>query len=490
MINFQTIHSRVLPDQHDVGIVHIGLGAFHRAHQGVYLEKVLSEQGGDWSIVSANIRSNYRLVDQLNAAGHRYHVVEYSDKETAKVREIRAIKEAIFTGTEDGRKALLKYLTASTTKIVTLTVTEKGYYLEPVSGRLLIDNPDIRHDLNPVNQPKTALGFIVQALKQRKDQGIEAFTVLSCDNMPHNGVRAKQAAVEFAKVKDEAFAKWIEKNVAFPSTMVDRIVPAVSPADIEMIYADTGLNEPILVKTEHFSQWVIEDDFPLGRPDWETAGVQMVDDVANYEMMKLRMLNGSHSLLAYLGSLAGFKTVSEAMQDESIRAFLDFYMRQEVAPTLSSFSSEELEAYSEQLLQRFENTSLHHQLLQIAMDGSQKLPQRWLSTLLQLRDLKLPSTAIELGIAGWMSFVCHAAYGSQSINDPLESELFELSQNHRESSHDLVQSFLKRDDIFPSSLKENTALITRLADLINQIHSGTKIQQMMLSVIQNTRVER
>ncbi|WP_239543937.1 mannitol dehydrogenase family protein [Marinomonas foliarum] len=475
----QHINSQIDASKHDIGIVHIGLGAFHRAHQAVYLEQTLALHGGDWMIASANIRSNYSLVEQMNAAEHCYHVVEYADTSNANLREIKAIKNTFFCGSDEGREALLAQMTAPATKVVTLTVTEKGYYLAPSTGELLVGAPEIQHDMASPSQPKTALGLILESLKQRRAQGLSAFTVLSCDNMPHNGIRAKGAVVALAKGQDDEFAQWIEKNVAFPNSMVDRIVPAVSEQDLAMIKADTGISEPTVVKCEQFSQWVIEDHFPAGRPQWESAGVQMVDDVSSYEMMKLRMLNGSHSLLAYLGSIAGFKSVADAVQDKDIRAFLEHYMMQEVAPTLPSFSQTEIAIYCQQLLARFENDSLQHQLKQIAMDGSQKLPQRWLTGLTELQAQALAAPAIELGIAGWIAFLCDAEQGQQSINDPLETVLFETVNRYRDDSVSLVGTLLQRNDIFPSSLVKNEALQVRLVGLVDELLAGAKVQSLM-----------
>lgn len=485
MTNIQRINSQIEPSLHDVGIVHIGLGAFHRAHQAVYLEQTLALHGGDWMIASANIRSNHKLVEQMQAAGHRYHVVEYADTSNANLREIKAIKNTFFCGSDEGREALLSKMTAPATKIVTLTITEKGYYLAPSTGELLLDAQEIQHDMAYPSQPKTALGLILESLKVRRAQGLAAFTVLSCDNMPHNGLRAKGAVVALAKVQDDEFAQWIEQNVAFPNSMVDRIVPAVSDQDLAMIKVDTGISEPTVVKCEQFSQWVVEDHFPAGRPHWESAGVQMVEDVSSYEMMKLRMLNGSHSLLAYLSTIAGFKTVADAMQDKDIRAFLEHYMMQEVAPTLPSFKHSELATYCQQLLSRFENDSLQHQLKQIAMDGSQKLPQRWLSGLTELQGKHLKAPAIELGIAGWITFLCHAEQNQQSINDPLETELFTLVRRHRNDGRRLIPALLQRKDIFPATLAQDQALLTRLASVADGLLAGTKVQSLMRSAFQN-----
>jgi len=485
-MNIQQIPSAIDPSQHQVGLVHIGLGAFHRAHQAVYLEKTLAQHGGDWMIASANIRSNYQLVEQLKAANYSYPVVEYTDSQHLVVREIKAIKQAFFAKDQQERQRLLAQMSAASTKIVTLTVTEKGYYLSPSSGDLLLENPAVLHDIQHPDDPKTALGLIVNALKQRRAQGLPAFAVLSCDNMPHNGIRTKNAVLGMANAQDSSLATWIEAEVAFPSSMVDRIVPALSADDLQKIEADTGITTPTVVKCEAFCQWVVEDNFPLGRPQWESAGVQMVQDVSIYETMKLRMLNGSHSLLAYLGQLAGYQTVAHAMENTTIRAFLEHYMQQEVAPTLPTCKPQELMAYSQQLLTRFENDSLQHQLSQIAMDGSQKLPQRWLSGLIEQQQKQASSAATELGIAGWLFYIQQAAQQKTSINDPLEAELFALVLAQYSNSFELVSACLAQQDVFPPIMMTNRSLITRLASLFDALQRKGSLLDLMQSACRST----
>ncbi|SBS24735.1 Mannitol 2-dehydrogenase [Marinomonas spartinae] len=480
-MQINTIPSSLDPSKHQVGIVHIGLGAFHRAHQAVYGEQVLALHGGDWMIASANIRSNYQLVEQLNKANNQYQVIEYADSQHFTIRSIKAIKQTLFSGTKEGGLDLINTLVAPHIKIVTLTVTEKGYYLAPSTGALLVDNPDIQHDIASPDTPKTALGFIVVALKLRREKGMPPFTVLSCDNMPHNGKRTKNAVVALAHAQNPALAQWIESHVAFPSSMVDRIVPAVTPEDLADIERDTGISEPTVVKCEQFSQWVVEDHFPAGRPKWEDVGVEMVDDVAQYEMMKLRMLNGSHSLLAYLGSLAGYKTVAQAMQDEAIGRLLEGFMLKEVAPTLSGFPESMLTDYYQRLIARFKNDSLQHQLIQIAMDGSQKLPQRWLGTLVEQRGVFHKTPAIELGIAGWMAFIYLAEKAQRSINDPLESDLFNIMKQPNATASELVTACLSRDDIFPVEIRSDSDCVSRMVHYFSALINKTRVQELIHS---------
>lgn len=469
-MHINTVTSRVTPEQHQAGIVHIGLGAFHRAHQAVYIENTLAEFGGDWGLISANIRSNATLVKQLNDADNVFHVVEYADQNTATVREIRAIKEALFAGDATGRQVLVKRLADTHTKIVTMTVTEKGYFLSPATGQLQTDNADIQHDLANLESPKTIIGLLVQGLRLRREAGLEPFTVLCCDNMPHNGKRVQTAVVSFAQAFDAELAAWIEQQVAFPSSMVDRIVPAMTDADFAAIKQDTGIDSPTVVKCEQFSQWVVEDNFPQGRPQWDACGVQMVADVSAYEMMKLRMLNGSHSLLAYLGPIAGYETVAEAMTDGAIESFLRYYMMQEVAPTLTTFETQELEAYCNALIQRFTNDSLQHRLKQIAMDGSQKLPQRWLQGWSDLAQASLARNATELGIAGWMLHVMQSQQSNTPLNDPLEAALFEQVALAT-TTFEQVQSLLGNDDIFPAELAHDASLCERLSQRVTELQT-------------------
>lgn len=434
------------------GIVHLGLGAFHRAHQAVYLERYLSIHVGDWGLCSANIRANQTLVDQLSSSDCRYHVAEYSNRQQVAVREVKAIREALFAGSDTGRECLLVRMAAPATLIVTLTITEKGYYLEPSTDRLRTEDPAIQHDLNNPHTPRTAPGLLVEALNRRYQAGIAPFTVLSCDNMPHNGERTRAAVLALASRLNADLHDWIANKVCFPGSMVDRIVPAMTEADFRRLDTDLDCDDRAAVVCESFSQWVIEDHFSLGRPDWEQVGVQMVEDVTPFETMKLRMLNGSHSLLAYLGQLAGCRTVAEAMRKPAMVSFLRRYMQREAMPTLPGVEQDELLAYAERLLARFANDSLEHQLQQIAMDGSQKLPQRWLNGCQTLLDAGKSIDCTALGVAAWIMHVQQAYTSNTELNDPLAQRLLQLAEKHCGQPQSLLSAFLAQHDIFPGQL--------------------------------------
>ncbi|GHC38310.1 mannitol dehydrogenase family protein [Aidingimonas halophila] len=444
----------------DIGIVHLGLGAFHRAHQTVYLERYRQRTGdGEWGICSANLRGNVGLVDRLRTAGYRYHVAEYADSENVTLREIGVIEDTLFTGRdasgEWGRdlNSLLTRMSDANVRIVTLTVTEKGYFLSPAEGRLLDDDPLIAADIVSPEQPRTAPGILVAALARRRAAGLAPFTVLSCDNMPDNGRRTRAAVVQLAAMHDADLAEWIDRYVAFPGSMVDRIVPAMTDADAERLER-LGIEDPNAVVGEAFAQWVIEDDFPQGRPAWEADGVEMVDEVAPFETMKLRMLNGSHSLLAYLGALDGIETVFDAVNRDALVALLRQYMMNEAAPTLQMPAGTDLAAYTDSLLERFANDSLRHRLQQIAMDGSQKLPQRWLHGALARLEAGADVPCTTLGVAAWIRYTAGRNLNGKvhEVDDPLAVTFASLHETHGDDTESLVAAFLAVEAVFPPRL--------------------------------------
>ncbi|MDN3523193.1 mannitol dehydrogenase family protein [Halomonas ramblicola] len=473
-------HLPAAPQAGRIGIVHLGLGAFHRAHQAVYLERYRQRTGDTaWGVCSANLRASVGLVDGLREAGHRYHVAEYADSQTLTLREIGVIEETLFSGRDaEGRwgrdlEALLARLAAPGTRLVTLTVTEKGYFLNPASGELLADDPIIAADIATPTQPRTAPGILVEALARRREAGLPPFTVLSCDNMPDNGKRTRNAVIQLAERRDATLGEWIERQVAFPCSMVDRIVPAMTEADFARL-DELGVADPNAVVGEAFAQWVVEDDFPQGRPDWAADGVEMVADVAPFETMKLRLLNGSHSLLAYLGAPAGIETVFEAVSRDDLRALLRRYMLEEAAPTLAMPEGTDLAAYADSLLARFANDSLRHRLHQIAMDGSQKLPQRWLQGSLARREAGQATPCTALGLAAWIRYTAGRDRQGQpyAVDDPLAPRFAELHARHGQAPEALVTAFLAMDDVVPPALAADAvfaeAVLTAYRSLTEQ----------------------
>ena len=410
-------------DRADVqtGLVHLGIGAFHRAHQAVMTEKVLAAGDRRWGIVGASLRSPATR-DALRAQDWLYSVVE-RDAECEKVQVIGALRGVLVA--PESPAALVAALCDQHVKIVTLTVTEKGYCHAPATGDLDVANPEIRHDLMNRTVPKTALGFLVAAIGKRRSAGIGPPTLVSCDNLFANGRTLKRLLVQFASECEPELACFIEAEVACPNTMVDRIVPATTDADRRHVSELLGLEDAGPVVTEPFRQWVIEDYFPGGRPEWERGGAELVADVTPYELLKLRLLNASHSALAYLGAVAGHETVAEAMGDAGIARFVDALMQAEVAPVLSVPPSFDIAGYSLALLARFRNPALRHRTHQIAMDGSQKLPPRILGTVRGrlARDLTIDNLA--LVVAAWMRYVQGRDDRGRShqVQDPMAGEL-------------------------------------------------------------------
>src|SRR5436309_14901375 len=381
------------------GIVHLGLGAFQRAHQAMYTEAALNEGDCRWGIVGASLRSP-TVRDALKPQDGLYTLaVRGADGERLQV--IGAIKDVLVA--PGNSEALLDVLCDPSVMIVTLTVTEKGYCYDPATTALDEKHPDIVHDLADPMRPHTVPGFLVEALRRRRGAKISSFTVLCCDNLPHNGSTVAALVTRFAALRDPGLAGYIRNEVPFPSTMVDRITPATTPEDRAAISARLGLEDAAPVVTEPFSQWVIEDRFPEGRPDWSFAGAEFVTDVAPYENMKLRLLNGSHSTLAYLGYLAGYETVADTMKDENYRRLAAGVM-DDAATTLKMPPGVDVEAYKRALLERYENPALKHRTWQICMDGSQKLPQRLLGSIRERLAMGAPSNRLIMGVAGWMRY--------------------------------------------------------------------------------------
>jgi len=407
-------------------IVHIGFGAFHRAHQAVMTDRVLNQLGGDWGICEVSLHSA-GLLSSLRDQDHLFTVLE-KDGDTRTARIIGAVHESVIA-TVEGMDAVLEKLAEPQVAMVSLTITEKGYCIEPDSGKLDRHHPAIQADLRHPRQPTSVPGIVVEALHRRRQRGLAPFTLLSCDNIPGNGQVVKQAILGLAGARDPALAAWIEQYAAFPSTMVDRIVPAVTPEALDEVTALLGVEDPCAIACEPFIQWVIEDQFTAGRPDWQRVGAQFVNDVAPYEQMKLRMLNGSHSFLAWLGYLAGYQHISDCMADSDFRAAVAVLMFNEQAPTLSlDPKAVDIAEYGRRLQARFTNPTLRHRTWQIAMDGTQKLPQRMLDSVRWHITQGSAYPLLALGIAGWMRYVGgqNDAGETIEIRDPLSETLRRL----------------------------------------------------------------
>lgn len=446
--------SQVVP-----AIVHLGVGAFHRAHQAVMTDAVLASGDLGWGIVGAGLMTSGTR-DALAPQDGLYTLVERAAG-SEQLHVIGSVVE-VLGGAADLSLVLARMCDART-RIVSLTVTEKGYYLDPASGQLQLQAPAIQADLATPDAPKTILGLIVQALKHRKANGIPPFTVLSCDNLPSNGKTARAAVLAYAGEVDGELAAWIEARVSFPCSMVDRITPATTDADRAYVNEQLGLTDAWPIVTEQFVQWVIEDNFTMGRPDWTLGGAVFSNEIAAWEDMKLRCLNGAHSTLAYLGQLTGRETVADAMALPLITELLD-RLWVEVLEVLHAPAGVNPQDYVEQLKLRFCNPALKHRTAQIAMDGSQKLPQRLLATLRERIAAGLPSPALATAIAGWMHFAVKTAHTSGAVlNDPLSTDILAQARASHDSTA-IIDNLLGLDKIFGSDLKTHAGFKGEVLD--------------------------
>jgi fructuronate reductase len=443
-----------------IGIVHLGIGAFHRAQTAMFSDDALAIERADWGICGVSLRSA-EVRDRLVPQDGLYTAVEKSPGVTRR-RIIGSVREVLFLG--DQRDAVRTRLIEPETKIVSLTITEKGYGHDPATGELNRAHPDIAHDLAHPEQPRSAIGLIVAALDARRLSHGGAFTVLCCDNLPHNGALVRGLALAFAEARDAALPRWVADHASFPSTMVDRIVPATTDADIADNDAALGLHDAAPVIHEPFRQWAIEDNFVDGRPAWDRVGAELVADVAPFEAMKLRLLNGSHSALAYLGFLAGCDFIYQVAAEPEFVAYMRRMMATEVAPTLKVPQGVDLGSYQDALVQRFGNPALPHRTQQIAMDGSQKLPQRLLGTVRDNLAAGRYFDLLALAIAGWMRYVGGVDERGREIvvADPLASELSRIAARHRGEPAALARALLGIRAVFGDDLPANERFVAKV----------------------------
>lgn len=358
-----------------VGIAHFGVGNFHRAHQAVYLDRCLAAPGSEqWGILGIGISDGDAAQDKARRFAQQdglFTVTESDPSGTSTSRVIGSLVRYLHAPADP--EAVLAALSDPALRIVTLTITEGGYFTDERTGAFDTGATGIRHDAGH-EVPVTVFGYLVRALARRRDAGTAAFTVVSCDNLPGNGEITRRAVVGLAQLVDPQLASWIEGRAAFPSSMVDRVVPYVSGTDRDRLNAATGVDDLLPVATETYLQWVLEDHFPAGRPDLAAAGVQLTGDVTPYERVKLRLLNASHVLLAYPSLLIGHRVVHEAMADPAIRDLVDAFTTRDAIPLLEGTVDVDLTRYKDDVIERFGNPAINDQLLRIATDGAAKIP--------------------------------------------------------------------------------------------------------------------
>jgi fructuronate reductase len=441
------------------GIVHLGLGAFARAHLALYTEDALE---ADWGIMGVSLqRPDQR--DLLVPQDCLYTAVERGPG-VATTRVVTCLTGILVAPEDPG--AVLAAMSAARTRIVTLTITEKGYCHDPATGRLNLAHPTVAHDLANPQAPRGAVGFLVEALHRRRAAGLPPFTVLCCDNLPANGRVVARLVEAFAAQRDPALAAWIAAEGRFPCAMVDRIVPASTPADVAEVAALTGFEDAAPVIHEPFRQWVIEDHFVDGaRPHWEAGGAQFVAEVEPFEHMKLRLLNGAHSALAYLGYLGGHETIAETMADPGYAGFVERLWRDEIVPVVPPPPETDLLTYVAALKARFANPAIRHRTWQIAMDGSQKLPQRLLGTIRERLARDRPIPCLALVIAGWIRYVGGVDDQGAAIDvrDPMAETLRAVQADWPKDPDARVRAVLALEPIFGADLPAHAGFVAAVA---------------------------
>ncbi len=449
-----------------VGWAHLGCGAFHRAHQAEFADDLLAQGHLGWGLVGINLRAPDIGAALTPQDGLYLRVTRDGDHEEQRV--IGAIREAV-SADGDGAAAVRR-LADPAIRVVTLTITEKGYCHVPSTGALQADHPDIVHDCNPAAAPRSTPGVLAAALAARRAAGAPPLTLVSCDNVPGNGAVLRGAVLDFARMCDPALAEWIEGCTAFPDTMVDRIVPATADADYAAVAESLGVDDRGLVVGESFRQWVIQDRFAGDRPPWEAAGAEIVPDTRPFEAMKMRLLNGCQSALAYLGYLADCSHTSDAMASPALSDYAARLMRQETAPTLAMPPGVDVPAYQASVLRRLRNAAIRHRTWQIATDGSQKIAQRLLDPLRWHLARGRTAPLLALAVAGWMQFVSGRDLRGRGIDvsDPLASRLRGLADQAGAEAASLVGALLSVEEVFGTDLRGGVAeraIVSALASL-------------------------
>ncbi len=446
------------------GIVHIGVGGFHRAHQTIYTEDLFN-QGKDlaWGFCGVGVLPHdSRMRDVLKSQDCLYTLVERS-AQGDKARIVGSIANFLFA--PDNREEVLEKMAAPETRIVSLTITEGGYYLHAGTGAFDADHPDIRHDLSFPHEPECSFGFLLEALDRRRRRGQAPFTLMSCDNIQGNGDVLKTTLLAFAALRDPVLASWIKRNCAFPNSMVDRITPATTGAHRLLVRDEFGVDDAWPVVTEPFKQWVIEDQFVLGRPRWHEVGAQMTGDVLPYEKMKLRLLNASHQALCYIGMLLGYEFVHETMEDPEIRAFVRQLMDLEVTPILSPVPGVNLGKYKATLIERFANPAVGDQLSRIGIYGSSGIPKFVLPSILDQQERGGPRKLLCLVVACWLRFLSGRsdAGDEMSMKDPMAFQLREIARSGGKNAAPL----LAVRAVFSEELANSPEFVRQVQEFLN-----------------------
>jgi len=449
------------------GIVHIGVGGFHRAHEAAYLDQLMNEgKALDWGICGVGLLEHDRRMHEIMTAQDCLYtlVVKHADG-TLEPRVVGSIIQYLFA--PDDPEAVLAVMADPGTRIVSLTITEGGYLVNPVTGEFEADDPAIQKDLQAGTAPSTAFGFITEALSRRRARSVAPFAVVSCDNIPGNGEVAHKMIGAFARLKDPDLADWLEREVSFPNSMVDRITPGTTDADRALLAERFGVEDAWPVVCEPFTQWALEDSFSAGRPPFQDVGVQMVKDVEPYELMKLRLLNASHQALCYLGYLAGYRYAHEVCKDPLFTNFLLGYMDHEATPTLAPVPGVDLEQYKHQLIERFANPQIRDTLARLCAESSDRIP-KWLLPVIR----EQLANGGEIGrsalvVAAWARY----AEGQDEQGQPIEvvDKLREQLIERARRQHDEPLIFISDRDLF-GDLIDSEGFVLAYRSALDSLH--------------------
>lgn len=472
-----------LPDRDDVarptydrsatttGIVHFGVGNFHRSHQAMFLDRLMNAgQASDWAVCGVGVMpSDRRTRDVLQAQDHLYTLVLRHPDESLEARVIGSVREFLFA--PDDPDAVVEKLADRATRIVSLTITEGGYNIDRVSREFDAAAPDIAHDLAHPDSPRTVFGFVTEALRRRRDRGVGPFTVMSCDNIQANGDIARRSFLAYADAADPALAAWIAEHVTFPNSMVDRITPATTDEDRALVAERFGIDDAWPVMAEPFVQWVLEDEFCAGRPRFEDAGVQLVDDVEPYELMRLRLLNASHQAMAYVGALSGHTYAHEAASDPLIAELLRRYL-DEATPSLRPVPGIDLAAYKDTLMERFANPAIRDTLARLCAETSDRIPAFLVPVIRDNLEAGHPVEIAAAVLASWARYAEGVDDEGRpySVVDPLSDTLVPLARSQRRQP----LAFLRNEAVFGDLAGEYAVTAPYLAFLVDLHERGVR----------------
>ncbi len=457
-------------DRQKVGqaILHVGVGGFHRAHQALYSDDLLNQgEDAQWGLCGLGLlKHDARIRDVMRSQDCLYTLVERSlEGDTARI--IGSIVD--FSFAPDDPQKILEQMASPTTRIVSLTITEGGYYIDQSTGELNSQHSDLLHDLAHPHEPSCSFGYLLEALDRRRLRGLAPFTLMSCDNIQSNGEVAKKMLMAFAELRDPALRNWMSDNCLFPNSMVDRITPATTDEHRNLVQEKFGIDDGWPVMTESFKQWVIEDHFVQGRPKWDQVGAQMTGDVLPYEKMKLRLLNASHQALCYIGMLVGYQLVHETMEDSDIRRLVEKMMDDEVTPILPDVPGIDLAEYKKTLIERFANPAIRDQLSRIGIYGSSGIPKFVLPSVEEQLKRGAPIKLLSFTVASWFRYLNGLDESGKEM--PMLDPMAPALRDRAKAAGKDARQLLNMREVFSEELANAPAFVKEVSATLNSFYA-------------------